>query len=71
MRTTISIDDRLMQRALRLTGARTKRAVVEEGLLLLIQTRDQRGVRQLRGRVNWKGSLHESRLKRAAKRPLL
>jgi Arc/MetJ family transcription regulator len=32
MRTNIDIDDRLMQEAMRNSGARTKRAAVEEGL---------------------------------------
>ena len=41
MRTNIDIDDRLMKRAMRISGARTKRAVVEEGLRLLIQIKGQ------------------------------
>ncbi|PYV02088.1 MAG: DUF2191 domain-containing protein, partial [Acidobacteria bacterium] len=49
MRTNIDIDDRLMRKAMRSTGARTKRAVVEAGLRLLIQTRAQGGIRRLRG----------------------
>ncbi len=67
MRTNIDIDDKLMRQAMRSSGARTKRAVVEEGLRLLIQTRGQRSIRRLRGRVTWKGDLEESRLGRAAK----
>ena len=38
MRTNIDIDARLMRQAMRSSGARTKRAAVEEGLRLLIQT---------------------------------
>jgi len=53
MRTNIDIDDKLMRRAMRSSGARTKRAAVEEGLRLLIQTRGQRGIRRLRGQVVW------------------
>jgi Arc/MetJ family transcription regulator len=49
MRTNIDIDDHLMRQAMRSSGARTKRAVVEEGLRLLIRTRNQRTVRRLRG----------------------
>jgi hypothetical protein len=41
--------------------------VVEEALHLLIQTRDQGGVRRLRGKVSWEGDLSSSRLGRAAK----
>lgn len=67
MRTNIDIDDRLMRQAMRSSGARTKRAVVEAGLRLLIQTRGQNGIRRLRGMVTWEGDLDTSRLGRVAK----
>ena len=67
MRTNIDIDDQLMRRAMRSSGARTKRGVVEEGLRLLIQTKSQRDIRRLRGTVAWEGDLHASRLGRVAK----
>jgi Arc/MetJ family transcription regulator len=67
VRTNIDIDDKLMRQALRTSGGRTKRAVVEEGLRLLIQTRRQRAIRRLRGKVAWDGDLEQSRLGRAAK----
>ena len=61
MRTNIDIDDALMEEALRRSGAPTKRAAVEEGLRLLIQTRRQGGLRRLRGKVRWQGDLNKSR----------
>jgi Arc/MetJ family transcription regulator len=67
MRTNIDIDDDLMRQAMRSSGARTKRAAVEEGLRLLIRTRDQRAVRRLRGKVTWEGDLERSRVGRIAK----
>lgn len=67
MRTNIDIDDRLMRQAMRSSGARTKRAAVEEGLRLLIQTKGQASIRRLRGKVAWQGDLSASRLERAAK----
>jgi len=67
MRTNIDIDDDLMRQAMRSSGARTKRAVVEEGLRLLIQTRGQASMRRLRGKVKWEGNLERSRLGRLAK----
>ena len=67
MRTNIDIDDRLMRQAMRSSGARTKRAVVEEGLRLIIQTRGQKGMRRLRGKLTWQGDLETSRLGRVAK----
>ncbi len=66
MRTNIDIDDRLMRQAIRASGARTKRAAVEAGLRLLIQTRAQTGIRRLRGQISWEGDLEASRLGRIA-----
>jgi Arc/MetJ family transcription regulator len=64
MRTNIDIDDDLMREAMRSSGARTKRAAVEEGLRLLIRTRGQAGIRRMRGKVKWDGDLETSRLGR-------
>ncbi len=66
MRTNIEIDNRLMRRAMRASGAPTKRAAVEAGLRLLIQTRAQAGIRRLRGKIAWDGDLAASRLGRIA-----
>lgn len=64
MRTNIEIDDGLMQRAMRSTKTRTKRATVEAGLRLLIRTHGQISIRRLRGKVRWEGNLEVSRLGR-------
>ncbi len=64
MRTNIDIDDRLMRQAMRSSRARTKRAAVEAGLRLLIQTRAQATIRRLRGKIRWDGDLNDSRLGR-------
>jgi Arc/MetJ family transcription regulator len=61
LRTNIEIDDRLMAQAIRLTGLPTKRAVVEEGLRLLVRVRKQaRALKALRG-LGWEGDLDEMR----------
>ena len=65
MRTNIVIDDRLMERAMRASGLKTKRAVVEAGLELLIRVKAQAGLRRLRGEVSWEGNLDELRAARA------
>jgi Arc/MetJ family transcription regulator len=64
MRTNIEIDDRLMKEAMRSSGRRTKRATVEAALRLLVQVRQQAGIRRLRGKIQWEGDLNESRLGR-------
>jgi Arc/MetJ family transcription regulator len=66
MRTNIEIDDRLMREAMRTGKGRTKRAVVEAGLRLLVQTHGQAGIRRLKGKVRWEGNLSESRRGRIA-----
>lgn len=61
MRTTIVIDDELMREALRVSGLKTKREVVEEGLRTLVRLGRQEGIRRLRGRLEWCGDLEELR----------
>lgn len=61
MRTNIVIDDKLMAAALRATGLRTKREVVERGLQTLLRLSDQSKFRQLRGKIQWKGDLDAMR----------
>lgn len=65
MRTNIELDDDLIEKARRLTGLKTKRAVVEEALQTLIRLCEQADVRALRGKLRWEGDLdlmRESRL---------
>jgi Arc/MetJ family transcription regulator len=64
MRTNIVLDDKLVERAQKLTGIKTKREVVQEALRTLVLLREQAEVRSLRGKVNWEGNLHEQRLSR-------
>jgi Arc/MetJ family transcription regulator len=67
MRTNIDIDDRLMREAMRSCGKRTKRATVEAGLRLLVQTQAQGKIRHLRGKIQWEGDLGASRLGHVSK----
>jgi Arc/MetJ family transcription regulator len=69
VRTNIVIDDRLIERALRATGLKTKRAAVEAGLQLLIDVKGQAGLRRLRGKVAWEGNLSEMRAGRVRTAP--
>jgi len=62
MRTNIVIDNALMQQALALTEVKTKKAVVEEALSLLIRFKKQSKIRELRGKLKWEGNLNEMRL---------
>lgn len=61
MRTNVVIDDKLMSRALRLSGCRTKRSAIETGLRLLVQVNSQKALRCLKGKITWEGDLEEMR----------
>jgi Arc/MetJ family transcription regulator len=64
MRTNIVIDDDLMRAALRATGLKTKREVVELGLRALLQLHRQARVRKYRGKLMWEGDLDAMRTDR-------
>ncbi|MDX2440794.1 MAG: type II toxin-antitoxin system VapB family antitoxin [Desulfobacterales bacterium] len=61
MRTNIIINDELMNEALNLTDLKTKKAVVEEGLKLLVKLKKQQKIKSLRGKLRWEGNLEEMR----------
>jgi len=61
MRTNIVIDDTLMAEALKVTGARSKREVVELGLKTLVRLKRQERIRGLRGKLRWSGDLDAMR----------
>jgi Arc/MetJ family transcription regulator len=55
------LDDALVAEAMRRTGIKTKRAVVEEALKKLIRLKRQEEIRSLRGKLHWEGDLDEMR----------
>ena len=61
MRTNIVIDDDLMAEVLEVTGIKTKREAVEEGLKLLLRLSAQQEILKLRGKIHWEGDLDEMR----------
>jgi len=61
MRTNVVIDDNLMESALKVSGLRTKKDAIEEGLKLLVQLKGQQELRGFRGKLKWTGSLDEMR----------
>ena len=64
MRTNIVIDDKLMKKALKISGLQTKKAVVEEALNLLIHIKNQKTLLDLRGKLKWEGDLNQMRTDR-------
>ncbi|MHB1587910.1 MAG: type II toxin-antitoxin system VapB family antitoxin [Acidiferrobacteraceae bacterium] len=61
MRTNIVIRDKLMSQALKVTGYKTKREVVEAGLEMLVKMARQQEIRAARGKLHWEGDLETAR----------
>ena len=61
MRTNIVIDEELMQQVLELTGLKTKREAVEQGLKTLLRLKQQEQIRKYRGKLHWEGDLDTMR----------
>lgn len=64
MRTNVVVDDNLMKSALRVSGLKTKKDAIEEGLRLLVQLRSQKDIKGFRGKLKWSGNLDKMRLDR-------
>jgi len=56
MSTNLSIDPELLERALELSGERTKRAAVNKALREFIAHREQRRITGLFGKLDWDSS---------------
>ena len=61
MRTNIVLDDDLMKSALDLSGLKTKKKAIEEGLKLLIDVHRQGKIKAFRGKLKWTGDLDRMR----------
>ncbi|APH71793.1 type II toxin-antitoxin system VapB family antitoxin [Aquibium oceanicum] len=62
MRTNIEIDEALVRELMALTGAKTKRQVVDEALRDQLKWRKAvKDIRSLRGTVEWEGDLDAMR----------
>ncbi len=61
MRTNVVIDDQLMKDALECSGYSTKKAAIEAGLRLLVDSSRQLKVRNFRGKLKWSGDLDNMR----------
>lgn len=50
-----------MDEALKVSGLSTKKAVVEEGLRLVIAMKKQESIKLYKGKLKWEGDLDQSR----------
>lgn len=56
MATNLSLDPKLIERALQVSGERTKKAAVTRALEEFIARRRQRNILELMGKLEWDGS---------------
>ena len=61
MRTNVVLDDNLVKSALEVSGLKTKKKAIEEGLKLLIDVNCQKRVKAYRGKLRWSGDLDKMR----------
>lgn len=64
MRTNIVIDDRLLEEALSVSKARTKKALVHEALTELIRLKKQKDLTELAGSVRFYKSYDHKKLRK-------
>jgi len=56
-RTVVNLDERLLKRAMKLSGVKKKVQLVNWGLQVLVEHLLQEQVLKLRGKVHWEGDL--------------
>lgn len=61
MRTNVVLDDDLVKSALEVSGLKTKKKAIEEGLKLLIDVHCQKRIKTYRGKLRWSGDLDKMR----------
>ena len=65
-RTNIVLDEGLVAKGLKITGLKTKKALVNHALSQLVRRETQLGLLGLRGKVKWDGDLIAMRKGRVA-----
>jgi Arc/MetJ family transcription regulator len=63
-RTNIELDDKLIRQARKLTRLKTKRAIVDKALELLVRSESSKGILAFQGSGIWKGDLKRMRKNR-------
>ncbi len=61
MRTTLNLDDKAIESALKVSPGKTKTAVINEALRDYARRRGLRGLLKLQGKLHWEGDLDSLR----------
>ncbi|MBD2701742.1 type II toxin-antitoxin system VapB family antitoxin [Spirosoma sp. BT702] len=64
MRTNIDINDELLQEAMELSQAKTKKEVVERALENYIKMLNRKQILEWPGKVHWEGDLEQMRMQK-------
>ena len=65
-RTNVIIDDNLIDTGMKMTGIKTRRALIDHALRELIRHKAQKKILQLKGCIDWSGDLEEWRQTRVS-----
>ena len=57
MRTNVVIEEKLIKKALKYTGFKTKKEVINFALQELINRKERKGILKLAGKLHWEGDL--------------
>lgn len=64
MRTNIVIDEELVKKAMKYTGLKTKKDVVNHALQELVKKKERKNILALKGKLHWEGDLEQMRRNR-------
>ena len=65
MRTTLDLDDEAVEGAMKVSGGKSKTAVINEALRDYARRRSLRGFLKFAGRMKWEGNLDKLRKRKA------
>jgi Arc/MetJ family transcription regulator len=60
-RTNVLLDDKIVEKCLKATGIKTRRALIDHALRELLRHESQTKILELKGKVHWEGNLNEWR----------
>ncbi len=61
MRTNVVIDEKIIKKAKKYTGLKTKKDVINYALRELIKRKERKEILKLAGKLQWEGNLDEMR----------
>ena len=63
MRTNIVLDDKLVEKALKISGLKTKKELIATALKEFVRNRSRLDIRQLKGKINFRDGYNYKKLR--------